>query len=204
MPFTVRKTVSNHTKPGKHLFGSFARFIFLTDDVRTPYPAEIIDRLPPGCAVIVRHRDTKMRRLWYQQLRPRCQRRQIDCVISCENPKRVPPGALIHIPIKSAHCWRQTDIMRYQAQIYSCSAHSLKEIQRSARLNAPHLLLSPVLPTRSHLGQQHLGFMRFSRLAQQTDMAVFALGGMSERYFPRILKNDGVGIAGISNFLSME
>jgi thiamine-phosphate pyrophosphorylase len=55
--------------------------------------------------------------------------------------------------------------------------HSLREIGRVRRATA--LVLSPVLPTRSHPGASSLGPLRFRLLAARAGLPVIALGGMN-------------------------
>ena len=57
--------------------------------------------------------------------------------------------------------------------------HSLREIGQASRAAA--LLLSPVLPTRSHPGAKTLGPLRFRLLAARAKVPVIALGGMNQR-----------------------
>lgn len=59
------------------------------------------------------------------------------------------------------------------------TAHSLAEIGQAARARADAVLLSPVLPTRSHPGAPVLGMVRFLLLARQSPLPVLALGGMT-------------------------
>lgn len=68
------------------------------------------------------------------------------------------------------------------------TAHSLREIRRAVCARADAMLLSPVLPTRSHPGAPVLGMVRFLLLARQSPLPVLALGGMTHaaaRRLPR-------------------
>lgn len=58
------------------------------------------------------------------------------------------------------------------------TAHNMREIAQANRIGADALLLSPVFPTRSHLGAPSLGSVKFRLLAQYARMPVIALGGM--------------------------
>ena len=59
------------------------------------------------------------------------------------------------------------------------TAHSLRELLAVRRTRATALLLSPVHPTRSHLGARSLGPVRFRALARHAGLPVIALGGMT-------------------------
>ncbi len=61
------------------------------------------------------------------------------------------------------------------------TAHNGDEIQAANRIEADAVLLSPVFPTRSHPDASVLGPFGFSVLAQQADMPVIALGGMTRK-----------------------
>ncbi|WP_324828657.1 thiamine phosphate synthase [Qipengyuania zhejiangensis] len=59
------------------------------------------------------------------------------------------------------------------------SAHDGAEIQAAADRGADGVFLSPVFPTASHPGAATLGIHGFHVLAQQSPIAVIALGGMN-------------------------
>ncbi len=61
----------------------------------------------------------------------------------------------------------------------TASAHDLPELRLAERSGAELVFLSPVFPTRSHLGARSLGPVRFALLARQSKLPVVALGGMS-------------------------
>lgn len=62
----------------------------------------------------------------------------------------------------------------------SAAVHDRRDLVRARRRGADLLLISPVLPTRSHPGARVLGPLRFRALARQTDRPVVALGGMDQ------------------------
>lgn len=63
--------------------------------------------------------------------------------------------------------------------LHLATAHDLAEMGLAARLGADAVLLSPVFPTRTHIGASALGGVRFSLLARQSRLPVIALGGMT-------------------------
>lgn len=83
------------------------------------------------------------------------------------------------------------------------TAHSLRELGQAARARADAVLLSPVLPTRSHPGAPVLGLVRFLLLARQSAVPVLALGGMTRatarRLPPRGPVAGWAAIDGLSN-----
>lgn len=63
-------------------------------------------------------------------------------------------------------------------------AHNLRELIRAKRAGVDIVFLSPVFPTRSHIGGRTLGRRGFARLAQEAQlvgMIPIALGGMTAR-----------------------
>ena len=70
------------------------------------------------------------------------------------------------------------------------TAHDLREIGRANRFGAQAVLISPVFPTRSHIGAPTLGRVRLLLLARRARMPAIALGGMTARRFT------GLGVHG--------
>lgn len=60
----------------------------------------------------------------------------------------------------------------------AASCHSIEDIRRASRLGLDFVVLSPVLPTRSHPGAAHLGWNRFAQMAESSAIPVYALGGL--------------------------
>lgn len=81
-----------------------------------------------------------------------------------------------HLP---GHRLRRPEI-RHLPRLLPASAavHDRRDLVRARRRGADLLLISPVLPTRSHPGARVLGPLRFRALARQADRPVVALGGM--------------------------
>ena len=63
--------------------------------------------------------------------------------------------------------------------LVGASCHSPEELAHAASLELDFVLLSPVLPTRSHPGEPALGWESFTRLTERFPLPVFALGGMT-------------------------
>lgn len=60
------------------------------------------------------------------------------------------------------------------------SCHNSEELRRAEELGCDFALLSPVLPTRSHPGAQHLGWENFAAKTAGSSIPVYALGGLTE------------------------
>lgn len=60
----------------------------------------------------------------------------------------------------------------------AASCHNAEEVQRANSLGFDFVVLSPVLPTRSHPGAAHLGWQAFAKMAENSAIPVYALGGL--------------------------
>lgn len=61
----------------------------------------------------------------------------------------------------------------------AASCHSAKELRRAEALGCDFVVLSPVLPTKSHPGAVHLGWENFAAIAAGSSVPVYALGGLT-------------------------
>ncbi|MDH5631947.1 MAG: Nudix family hydrolase [Gammaproteobacteria bacterium] len=82
------------------------------------------------------------------------------------------------------------------------SCHNAAELTKAAQLGVDAALLSPVLDTPSHPGAPTLGWDRFSELAKQSDIPVFALGGMTPDMLNTAIEHGACGIAMITAYWS--
>lgn len=83
-------------------------------------------------------------------------------------------------------------------RLVSASCHSLTELQQAHRLGVDFVVLSPVLPTRSHPDADPLGWDGFVEIVNQANMPVYALGGMQVEYLQKAWASGAQGISGIS------
>jgi 8-oxo-dGTP diphosphatase len=82
------------------------------------------------------------------------------------------------------------------------SCHNLEELQQAAKIGVDYVFLSPVLPTKSHVDAQPLGWEKFTELAQQAEIPVYALGGLQKTQLEQAQKAGALGLAAISAFWS--
>lgn len=80
------------------------------------------------------------------------------------------------------------------------SCHSLAQIRQAERVGVDYITLSPVNNTQSHPDTAPLGWDEFNRLVSETNLPVYALGGVSLDHLESIIKTGGQGIAAISCF----
>ena len=77
----------------------------------------------------------------------------------------------------------------------AASCHNADELQRANNLGFDFVVLSPVLPTRSHPDATHLGWQTFSAMAANSAIPVYALGGLCCDDMEQAWQNGAHGIA---------
>jgi 8-oxo-dGTP diphosphatase len=83
-------------------------------------------------------------------------------------------------------------------RLVGASCHNREELLRAAELGVDFVVLSPVLPTRSHPGAPTLGWERFAELCLDLPMPVFALGGMRLDMIETAMTHSAHGVALLS------
>jgi 8-oxo-dGTP diphosphatase len=87
---------------------------------------------------------------------------------------------------------------RPNTRLVGASCHNRGELLRAAELGVDFVVLSPVLPTRSHPGAPTLGWERFAELCLDLPMPVFALGGMRLDMIETSMTHSAHGVALLS------
>jgi 8-oxo-dGTP diphosphatase len=77
----------------------------------------------------------------------------------------------------------------------AASCHNAEELRRAEALGCDFALLSPVLPTKSHPGAQHLGWDNFAASAAGSTIPVYALGGLTNADMQTAWQHGAHGIA---------
>lgn len=85
-------------------------------------------------------------------------------------------------------------------QLLGASCHNAEELKLARELGCDYVLLSPVKPTRSHSQAKVLGWSCFRELAINSNLPVYALGGMQPHDQDQARANGAIGVAGISGF----
>lgn len=80
----------------------------------------------------------------------------------------------------------------------SASVHNVRELIAAMRAQVDICLLSPILPTASHAGAQHLGTVNAAKLVQIANMAIYGLGGINQKTKKRVCQIGFAGFAGTS------
>jgi 8-oxo-dGTP diphosphatase len=83
-------------------------------------------------------------------------------------------------------------------RLWAASCHDARELARAAELQADFVVLSQVLSTPTHPGVTGIGWDAFGRLAGDSPVPVFALGGMRLDHLETAMHHGAHGIALLS------
>ncbi|CAM8672969.1 thiamine phosphate synthase [Sphingobium sp.] len=146
-------------------------------------------RLPKGRGGIVfRHyrTDPAQRRALFTALRAIARRQRLVLMLAG--------------PVRDAVAWQADGAHGRDARradrplIRSRAVHDAREAAAARRAGVDLCFVSPLFPTRSHVGAKILGRVRFAALARQVDAPVMALGGVRREHHRPILR--GIGADG--------
>ncbi len=176
----------------------------MTDPGRRADPLAVVAALPPGAAVILRHYQDPDRRNLAHDMAAICRRTGVVLIVAGDArlAREVGAGGL-HLPEWQARRgprhWRA---WRRPGWLVTAAAHSPAALMNAREAGAAAALLSPVFSSLSHPAKENrpLGPLRFTRLAHESPLPVYALGGMDgiRGLRSRRLKHSGAaGIAGI-------
>jgi len=80
------------------------------------------------------------------------------------------------------------------------SCHDADELAHAGRLDFDFAVLGPVQPTASHPAATPLGWAEFARLVRQTEIPVYALGGLARTDVPQAIRSGAQGVAAMRAF----
>ncbi|WP_336949318.1 thiamine phosphate synthase [Acinetobacter junii] len=110
--------------------------------------------------------------------------------------------------IKTVHL-KQSQLMQLkkgdlvEAKRYIAACHDAVSVQHAHQIGCDAIFLSPVNPTATHPNSKVLGWDGFAALAQNSDIPVFALGGVAPADLEQAQKHNAYGLAGIRQFSSI-
>lgn len=173
----------------------------MTDRRRISNPEPVIRALPAGSAVIYRDYDDPRRERLARRYRAMAHARGVRFLLAGDARLAAAIGADgVHLPA-SAH----REVAPHEPRlIISAACHNAADLDRAAAIYADVALLSPVFPTESHPGAEHLGPARFKALAARSAVPVLALGGVDETNAPLLKGANIAGIAAIGAFCALQ
>lgn len=83
---------------------------------------------------------------------------------------------------------------------YIAACHDAVSLKQAQQIGCDAVFISPVKPTTTHPEAVALGWERFSDLAQNSQIPVFALGGVHPEDLATAQQHGAYGLAGIRNF----
>ena len=176
--------------------------ILLTDCDRLADPRDSIRALPAGSGVILRHYSVPNRADLAREILSICRPKKIPLLIAGDAYLAKAVGANgLHLPEemlakKSGH-WRNY----LGPKTFLCvAAHSPKALCRAAAAAANFVLLSPIFPTKSHPNRKAIGINRFANWVSNSQIPVYALGGVNHKNKNRVLATKAVGWAAVGAF----
>jgi thiamine-phosphate pyrophosphorylase len=199
--FVMLSTLSEHADrlnfrnhSGKHL----PPLVLVTDEQRMPNPLMAMAQLRAGDAVLLRHYGAPHRRDLAFALAARCRAAGVRLVVGGDLDLARAVGAYgVHFPEGLAS---HTLAAKAAGFLVTVAAHDGPALAAALRIGADAALLSPVFATASHPGALALGVIRFSALVRESQIPVYALGGISASTAGRLCDSGAVGIAGVGAF----
>ena len=175
--------------------------ILVTDETRLADPLPVLNSLPPGTGVLLRHYETPHRLELAQEIASICRRNRLlfllagdaDLAFTVNADGLHLPDYMVRNPPLTARIWR-----RHPGKLVTAAAHSRFSLLKAGELGADAALLSPVFPTKSHPSRTALGSTRFTAWVRSGPLPVYALGGLSAKNGSRLFGTGAIGIAGIS------
>ena len=177
---------------------------YMTDEERTPSPLLSIKRLNPGTGVIFRHYNIKSRSKLALEVKTACRKKGCLFIVAGDyllahklnaDGLHLPEYMLLKASLKT-RLWR-----RQPNKILTASVHCHKSLIKGSELAVDAALVSPVFKTDSHLNADNLGISRFQKLAKQTRIPIYALGGINDKNVVQLINSPAIGIAGIGALL---
>lgn len=113
---------------------------------------------------------------------------------------RLLPEAGLHVSSQRAGQFTQRPVP--ESVWLSVSVHNLAELQQAQRIGADCVLLSPVLPTKTHPDMSALGWQQAAEWVAQATIPVYALGGVGSAVLAHAKALGFQGVAAIGDFWS--
>lgn len=163
------------------------RAILLTDAVRDVDYAKILHRWRrQPLLIIVRHWQASAQATLLKTLKPHASPVHH---FSFTNPVLAAKHRLkhLHLPEKTLRKRGKLNLPHLKKRfILTTAVHSLPALKRAERAGVHAVLLSPVFPTQSHPNGKTLGAYQYRRIARQTRLPVYPLGGVTPKNIARL------------------
>ena len=102
------------------------------------------------------------------------------------------------VHLSSARLMQLTERPLGRPEWVAASCHNSEELAHAQRIGVDFVVLSPLLPTRSHPDDAPLGWDELQRLCDECNVPVYALGGMAPEHLPECYRRGAQGVAMLS------
>ena len=132
--------------------------ILVTDETRLADPLPVLNSLPPGTGVLLRHYETPHRLELAQEIASICRRNRLlfllagdaDLAFTVNADGLHLPDYMVRNPPLTARIWR-----RHPGKLVTAAAHSRFSLLKAGELGADAALLSPVFRPKAIRAEQH-------------------------------------------------
>ncbi|MGZ5001322.1 MAG: Nudix family hydrolase [Methylomonas sp.] len=128
----------------------------------------------------------------------RCRRQQVVLLVNSDLPLKPGLADGIHL---SSRALLALEARPGQQKWVGASCHNLAELRHAEKLGVDFAVLAPVQATATHPDAMPLGWAELTALLEQTNLPVFALGGLDIDDLDKTFAAGAQGLAGISAFL---
>ncbi len=128
----------------------------------------------------------------------RCRRQRVTLLVNSDLPIKAEQADGIHL---SSRALLASDVRPSGYAWVAASCHNLAELRHAEMLGVDFAVLAPVLATCTHPDAVPLGWAGLTELLEQTNLPVFALGGLGLDDLDKTRFAGAQGLAGISAFL---
>ncbi|MBI3774035.1 MAG: Nudix family hydrolase [Gammaproteobacteria bacterium] len=132
-----------------------------------------------------------------------CRAHHAQLLLNCEPELAAELSAAgVHLSSARLAALRERPLPR--TQWVAASVHSLDQLRQAQAIDVDFVVVSPVLPTRSHPGAVPLGWDGLRAMTESAAVPVFALGGMNAEQLWRSYEHGAQGVAVLSGIWSAD
>jgi thiamine-phosphate pyrophosphorylase len=174
--------------------------LVFTDPARTPDPAALASRLPPGAALVYRAFGAADAEVVGRRLLKIVRARRARLLIGADAALAALIGADgVHLPERCAFRARRLKAQR-PAWLVTTAAHSGWAARRAWAAGADAAVVSAVFPSRSPSAGRPIGAPRLAQIARQAGLPVYGLGGVNDRTAGQLKDLPLGGLAAVEGF----
>ena len=175
---------------------SWPRIWLMTDERIGDRLWEVVDRLPEGAAIVLRHYSLPpdVRERLARRLADIARSRDLTLSIARDVELARRCGArMVHNPLGDPG-----------EILFSRAVHNVREARAAKTTGATLVFVSPVHPTRSHAHVAALGVQQAARIAEAAGVPAIVLGGVNAQNFAELESAGFYGWAGIDAWLAVR